>query len=159
MEQSTIVGTAIGIMIIAGVGAAFILYPLAQNQVLPNIKPAPDFTLVNQDNQTVSLQHFSGKVIMLGFLYTSCSDDLCSLMTYDFKTIQTVLGSSLGTDAILICITLDPLFDTPKVLKNYAVANGVNFTKWQFLTAYELATIQQVVDDYGVLSYVMNLKN
>ncbi|MHA1976623.1 MAG: SCO family protein [Candidatus Hodarchaeales archaeon] len=158
VEQNTIVGTVIGIMILAGVGAAFVLYPLAQNQMLPNIKPAPDFTLINQDNETVALQQFSGKVIMLGFLYTSCSDDLCSLMTYDFKTIQTTLSSYLGSDAMLICITLDPLFDTPNVLKNYALQNGVNLSMWQFLTAYELATIQQVVDDYGVLSYVNELE-
>ncbi len=157
MEQSTIVGTLIGVMILAGIGSAFILYPLSQNQMLPVIKPAPDFTLINQENETVSLQHFSGKVLMLGFLYTNCEDDLCSLMTYDFKTIQTVLAPSLGKDAMLLCITLDPLFDTPSVLKNYALSNGVNLSGWQFLTAYDLETIQRVVDDYGVLSYANEL--
>ncbi len=154
MEQSTVVGTIIGFMILAGIGSAFILYPLSQNQVLPVIKPAPEFSLVNQDNETVDLQSFSGKVIMLGFLYTQCTDDLCSLMTQDFKTLQTLLGSSFGMDTMLICISLDPLFDTPTVLRNYALSNGVNLSGWQFLTAYELDTIQKVVDDYGVLSYV-----
>ncbi|MHA2155200.1 MAG: SCO family protein [Candidatus Hodarchaeales archaeon] len=158
MEQGTIVGTVIGVMILAGIGAAFILYPLSQNQLLPIIKPAPDFTLINQDNETVSLQQFSGKVIMLGFIYTSCSDEFCPLMTDNFKTIQDVLGASLGTDAMLICITLDPLFDTPTVLRNYALSYDANFTGWQFLTAYDLAPIQRVVDDYGVLSYTNELE-
>ncbi|PWI46394.1 hypothetical protein CEE45_17020 [Candidatus Heimdallarchaeota archaeon B3_Heim] len=158
MEQSTIVGMAISIMILAGVGTAFVLYPLSQNQMLPNIKPAPDFTLINQDNETVTLQQFSGKVIMLGFIYTSCTDDFCDLMTYEFTKIQTAFGSSFGRDVMLICITLDPLFDTPSVLKNYALSYGVNFTGWQFLTAYDLATIRHVVDDYGVLSYTNELE-
>ena len=158
MEQSTIVGMAISIMILAGVGTAFVLYPLSQNQMLPKIKPAPDFTLINQDNETVTLLQFSGKVIMLGFIYTSCSDEFCPLMTTHFKAIQDVLGSALGKDAMLICITLDPLFDTPAVLRNYALSYDANFSGWQFLTATDLSTIRQVVDDYGVLSYTNELE-
>ena len=158
MEQDTIVGTVIGVMILAGIGAAFVLYPLSQNQMLPNIKPAPDFTLINQGNETVTLQQFSGKVIMLGFIYTSCTDDFCDLMTFEFRQIQTALGSALGKDVMLICITLDPLFDTPAVLRNYALSYDANFSGWQFLTAYDLPTIRQVVDDYGVLSYTNELE-
>ena len=157
MEQNTIVGTVIGIMIVAGIGTAFVLYPLSQNQMLPIIKPAPDFTLVNQENETITLQQFQGKVIMLGFIYTTCSDEFCSLMTQQFKEIQDVLGSSLGRDALLICITLDPLYDTPSVLKTYALSYGANLTGWQFLTANDLETIRQVVNNYGVLSYVNEL--
>jgi protein SCO1/2 len=157
MDQSKIIGTIIGLMIFMGVASAFILYPLTQNQALPIIKPAPDFTLINQDNKTVTLQDYSGKVIMLGFIYTSCTDTFCPLMTSHFKSMQDVLGSSLGKDVMLICITLDPLFDTPEILRNYALSYEANFSGWQFLTAYDLAPIQKVVDDYGVLSYTNEL--
>jgi protein SCO1/2 len=158
IEQNTIVGIIIGVMIIVSASMAFFLYPLSQNRPLPIIEPAADFTLVNQDNESVSLNDFKGKVTMLGFIYTNCKDEFCPLMTSHFKAIQNDLGTILGTEAMLLCITLDPLYDTPAVLKSYAEQWGANLEGWQFLTAYDLDTIEQVVDDYGVISYANELE-
>ncbi|MHA2345434.1 MAG: hypothetical protein ACXACP_01815, partial [Candidatus Hodarchaeales archaeon] len=71
-KQDTIVGIVIGVLIVAGVTSVFILYPIAQQKELPIIEPAPEFTLINQDNESVSLTDLEGKVIMLGFIYTLC---------------------------------------------------------------------------------------
>ena len=157
VKLDTVIGLILGIVIIAGVSMAFILYPLAENKPLPLIKPAPEFTLVNQENETVNLRQFQGKVIMLGFMYTNCKDEFCPLMTSHFKAIQEDLGSLLGTKVLLLSITLDPLYDTPTVLKDYALLWGANLSGWYFLTSYDLGTIEQVVNDYGVLSYVNEL--
>jgi protein SCO1/2 len=150
-------GTIITVLIILGISMAFILYPLSQNQPLPIIKPAPEFTLINQDNQTVSLSDFKGKVIMLGFIYTNCEDEFCPTQTSDFKAIQNELGPILGDKAMLLSMTLDPLFDTPAVLKSYGELWRANFTCWQFLTSTDLTTMEHIVDDYGVLSYANEL--
>ena len=156
LEQ--LVGTIITVFIILGISMAFFLYPLTQNQPLPIVKPAPEFTLLNQDNKTVSLSDFKGKVIMLGFIYTNCEDEFCPTQTSDFKVIQNELGPILGDKAMLLSMTLDPLYDTPTVLKSYGELWRANFTGWQFLTSTDLTTMEHVVDDYGVLSYANELE-
>jgi protein SCO1/2 len=157
VKLDTVIGLILGIVIVAGVSMAFILYPLAENKPLPLIKPAPDFTLVNQENETVQLQQLRGKVIMLGFMYTNCQDEFCPLMTSHFKAIQEDLGPLFGSKVQLLSITLDPLYDTPGVLKDYAQLWGANLSGWHFLTAHDLDPIEQVVNDYGVLSYANEL--
>jgi protein SCO1/2 len=153
MEKNIVLGIGIGILIFLGTVSAFILYPLTLNKPLPIIKEAPDFRLINQDNESVSLGNFNGKVIMLGFMYTSCDDpEFCPLMTLHFSIIQEELGDKLGTEAMLIMITLDPLYDTPDVLKGYGEQQGVDFKRWQLLTG-QLNIIEQVVEDYDVIVY------
>jgi len=153
MDRSNLVGLFIGFMIASGVLMAFILAPLAQDQPLPIIKRAPSFTLINQDNQTVALENFENKVILVGFMYTACQDVFCPLMTTHFKLLQNDLFPKLGTEFRMLSITLDPLYDTPERLKNYGSDYGANFSVWQFLTAYTQAEINKVVDDYDVISY------
>ncbi|MFX0085741.1 MAG: SCO family protein [Candidatus Hodarchaeota archaeon] len=151
-DKNNLIGLIIGGLIVASVSMALFLYPLTQNQKLPIIKQAPDFSLINQDNETVTLNQLQGKVLMLGFIYTNCEDE-CFLMTSHFKSIQNELGSILGSQVMLIFITLDPLHDRPAILKSYAEQWGANLSGWQFLTAYDLETIKQVIEDYGVISY------
>jgi protein SCO1/2 len=158
LKLENMIGYIIAAFIVIGISMAFFLYPLTQNQPLPIIKPAPEFTLINQDNQTVNLSDFKGKVIMLGFIYTNCKDEFCPTQTADFKTIQNELGPILGDKAMLLSITLDPLYDTPAVLKSYAEQWRANFTVWQFLTSTDLATMEHVVDEYDVLSYTNELE-
>jgi protein SCO1/2 len=155
-DKNNLIGLIIGGLIVVSVLMAFFLYPLTQNQTLPIIKPAPQFKLINQDNETVTLNQFQGKVIMLGFIYTNCEDE-CFLMTTHFKSIQNELGSILGSQAMLLFITMDPLNDRPSILKSYANQWDANLSGWQFLTAYDLETIEHVVDDYGVISYANEL--
>ena len=160
VKLDQLAGTIIAVFIILGISMAFFLYPLTQNQPLPIIKPAPEFTLINQDNQTVSLSDFKGKVIMLGFIYTNCKDEFCPTQTSDFQVIQNELGAILGDRAMLLSITLDPLYDTPAVLKSYSQQPPLhaNFSGWQFLTSTNLTTMEHIVDDYGVLSYANELE-
>jgi protein SCO1/2 len=158
VKLENIIGYIITVFIILGISMAFFLYPLTQNQPLPIIKPAPEFTLINQDNQTVSLSDFKGKVIMLGFIYTSCKDDLCDTQTSNFKVIQDNLGSYFGDKAMLLSLTLDPLYDTPNVLKSHGELYSANFSGWQFLTSTNLSTMENVIDDYDVLSYANELE-
>ncbi|NHJ39919.1 MAG: SCO family protein [Asgard group archaeon] len=153
MDKKNLVGLFIGFMITSGVLMAFILAPLAQNQPLSVIKRAPSFTLINQDNQTVTLENFENKIILIGFMYTACQDEFCPLMTTHFKLLQSDLFPKLDTDFQMLSITLDPLYDTPERLKTYGSDYGANFSVWQFLTAHTQAEINKVVDDYNVISY------
>src|SRR5688500_11926574 len=86
---------------------------------LPTIGPAPDFTLLSQDNVRVSLHDFRGKVVAVSFIFTYCTD-VCPMLTAHMASVQEKLGSAFGTKIAFVSITVDPERDTPDVLKEYA---------------------------------------
>ena len=94
----------------------------------------PNTQLTNQDGQQV---HFfddliKGKVVVINFIFTSCSDS-CPLETARLRQVQTLLGDRVGKDIFFYSISIDPLSDTPAVLKAYAQRFRVG-PGWQFLT-------------------------
>jgi protein SCO1 len=75
-----------------------------------------------------------GKTVLLNFLYTVCAAEaICPLATANLVAFQEILGPRVGRDVFMYSITLDPVNDTPQVLKSYARAFGVK-PGWEFLT-------------------------
>ena len=122
----------------------------AEREALPRIGPAPAFSLTTQEGARLSLQDLRGKVVAVTFIYTSCADT-CPLLTAKLAGLQARLGTDFGAKVFFVAITVDPERDTPKVLKRYAQAHGVNLAGWAFLTGTP-AEIQQVARQYGIYS-------
>jgi len=75
-----------------------------------------------------------GKTVLLNFFYTVCTAEaICPLGTANLVEVQRLLGPRVGKDVFLYSITLDPVNDTPQVLRSYAKAFGVK-PGWTFLT-------------------------
>ncbi|MGZ8447844.1 MAG: SCO family protein [Candidatus Deferrimicrobiaceae bacterium] len=75
-----------------------------------------------------------GKTVLLNVMYTVCTAEaICPLATANLVAVQGILGARVGRDVFMYSITLDPVNDTPRVLKNYAKAFGVK-PGWEFLT-------------------------
>jgi protein SCO1 len=117
---------------------------------LPNIAPAPAFTLTSQDGAPVSLADFRGKVVAVTFIYTLCTDT-CPILTPMMSFVQDRLGRDFGTRIAFVSITVDPERDTPQVLKEYARAFGADLGGWAFLTGPS-ETIRAVTRRYGVFA-------
>jgi protein SCO1 len=120
----------------------------AGGENLPKIGRAPAFTLTNQDGQRASLSELRGKVVALTFIYTTCVDS-CPLLTATMASLQGRLGDDFGTQVQFLSITVDPVRDTPAVLKSYAERHGANRAGWAFLTGTP-SEIQVVAKHYGV---------
>lgn len=71
----------------------------------------------------------------INFTYAQCSD-ICPPMTLNLRKVQDMMGARVGRDLFMYSITLQPLFDTPQVLKRYADAFGVK-PGWSFITGKE----------------------
>src|ERR687896_1378495 len=80
-----------------------------EGAVMPDGLKAPDFTLTNQDADTISMRDFRGEPVIVTFLYTTC-EDTCPVQA------QTVRGAldELGKDVPAIAIAVDPPRDTPE---------------------------------------------
>jgi protein SCO1/2 len=121
--------------------------PSIVSVALPPV-PAPDFNLRDQANQNFSLSAQRGKVVMLDFIYTTCTST-CPLLSATFRDVQNSLGAELGTKVTLLSITIDPATDTPPVLQAYGERWNANFAGWKFLTGDE-ADIRTVTNDYAI---------
>jgi protein SCO1/2 len=113
---------------------------------------APDFTLTDQDGRPVQLSSLRGKVVLLDFIYTSCPGP-CPLLSRKFSQFQQTLRERVGKEVVLLSITVDPLHDTPAVLKEYARRYQADTSGWKFLTGSSPeiinVTYQYGVDYYG----------
>ena len=115
---------------------------------LSKIGPAPGFTLTNQEGKPLSLKQLRGKVVVTTFIFTGCGST-CPLLTAKLISIQRRLGVDSGARVYFAAISVDPLADTPQVLKRYAHAHGADLGSWAFLTG-DPSQISDVAHRYGV---------
>jgi protein SCO1/2 len=93
--------------------------------------PVPDFPLIDQNGDATRLSDLRGRVVVVNFLYTRCPlPDVCPRLAANFAALR----KRLGPDAVLVSITVDPDFDTPPVLAEYALRWGAAAPGWLFLT-------------------------
>jgi protein SCO1/2 len=95
----------------------------------------PPLSLVDQDGQPLTASDFNGRLTVLTFIFTRCPvPDYCPLLSRRFSQIQAALATGGGRtrDVRLLSVTIDPIFDTPPVLKAYAQAIGADPSRWRF---------------------------
>ncbi len=100
----------------------------------------PPFSLTNQNGERISLDTFRGEPFVLTFVFTRCPvPNFCPRMSNNFEELQTSIKTGSGTLAKthLLSITLDPGYDTPKVLSEYAGFHHADPQIWIFATGDE----------------------
>jgi protein SCO1/2 len=97
--------------------------------------PLPDFTLTDQNGGSVRLSDLRGKVLAIDFIYTRCPlPDVCPLLSANFAALSRHFSKELGSDLVLLSVTVDPEYDTPPVLAAYAKRWRADARGWRFLT-------------------------
>lgn len=129
------------------------LEPKAGDQV-------PNFSLVNQDGKRIRLGQYRDRTLVVTFIYTRCPlPDYCPLMTEHFIDIEKSLAAEpeLYAKTHLLSITLDPAYDTPKVLREYAAreleanmnSGRPNFAHWELATGSK-DEVKRVASFFGM---------
>lgn len=105
---------------------------------LPVLVQLPDFRLLDQAGNEVTLSTLAGKVWVASFIFTRCGET-CPQMTLRFKALAEVLHAApdLREQVRLVSFSVDPLRDTPRDLQEYAASRGANLSIWSFLTGQE----------------------
>lgn len=112
----------------------------------------PDFALYDQGGAVVQSARFRGRQIMLNFIFTRCPDArMCPASTARMMTTQRLAREAGVGNLELVSITLDPAYDTPGVLKDYAGQRGIDTTNFSFLTGPENA-IRDLLTQFGVIA-------
>ncbi|MGK9231320.1 SCO family protein [Inquilinus limosus] len=93
------------------------------------------FTLQDADGHPVSLADLRGKVVVLHFIYASCTDE-CPLHADLIARIQEKVNETPMRDRVqFVTITTDPVRDTPEVMTDYGRAHNLDPVNWVFLTS------------------------
>lgn len=91
----------------------------------------PEFNLVSQDQSGITDRVLENNITIVDFFFTSCPD-ICPIMSSELSRVQEVFKNK---DLVkILSITVDPAYDTPQVLKNYAEEFGADTAQWKFLT-------------------------
>lgn len=116
--------------------------------IAPADDPAPPFQLIDQDGNPRSLEEWRGKVALLDFIWTRCPGP-CPILTGLHVDVQRKLPEPLRERVRFVSISLDPVRDTPAVLREYARKRGADLANWSFLTG-EPDVVDAVIESYGV---------
>lgn len=115
-------------------------------------KPVRDHAFVNADRETITLDSFRGKPLIVNLIYTSC-DHTCPLVVQTLARAVEVAQDAFGEDSFhVVTVGFDPRYDKPARMRSYARAQGIDLPNWQFLSATP-ATIDALVEDVGFVFY------
>lgn len=90
-----------------------------------------DFSLTNQNGQTITQNTFDNTIYVTDFFFTFCSG-ICPKMTDNMGLVQEAFKDD--NSVLLLSHSVTPKHDTPAILQEYAVAKGVIKDKWHLVT-------------------------
>jgi protein SCO1/2 len=91
----------------------------------------PDFSFVNQDNQTITNKNYEGKIYVADFFFTTCPT-ICPIMKKQMLRVYEKFKENPKVG--ILSHSIDPRHDSVQVLKEYAARLGVKSKMWNFVT-------------------------
>ena len=152
----------VGFILIFSAAAVYMFYVILKPiEVLPIYQPAEvneklvdssiihvakyhkisDFNLTNQNGKEITQANYKDKIYVADFFFTTCQD-ICPVMTKNMYQLQEELKND--NEVLLLSHTVIPEVDTVEQLKEYAIENNIDDSKWNLVTGdkkqiYELA--------------------
>jgi cytochrome oxidase Cu insertion factor (SCO1/SenC/PrrC family) len=114
-------------------------------------RSAPDFALINQFNQPVTLASLHGHEVVLAFIDSRCTS-LCPLTAEILYNAKSHLGSSAASQIELVAINANPTATSIPIVQDWSIKHGM-LHQWLFLTG-SAAQLQSVYHQYDVYDKV-----
>ena len=114
-------------------------------------RKVPSFLMKNQDQLMISNEDFKGIVYVVEFFFTSCPT-ICPIMNKNMKRLEVEFGNR--NDFGIASFTIDPDYDTPKVLKEYSELYDVFSKNWHFLTSDKKSVFNLSNEGFNIFSSI-----
>lgn len=101
------------------------------SMMTPPIAEVPDFQFTTQEGKPLTKADLLGDVWIADFIFTRCAGP-CPIMTSHMIALAAKLQKIKNVK--LVSVSVDPLYDTPSVLSQYAASIHANPKQWYFLT-------------------------
>ncbi len=140
MKKYTYIGIAF-IILVFGIYAVPKIVNRFKTPALVTIGKVPPFEFTNQEGKLITNSFYGGKVWVVEFFFTTCPT-ICPKMNESMLKIQNEFYGN--QDFGIASFSINPKYDTPQILKEYAKSHGATLKNWNFLTGdqdiiYELA--------------------
>ena len=157
MNTKTVQVGIIALLVIAMIAAVTIflskpdaLRGTAYNAPYPH---APAIGLTQSDGRVFRLEDQKGKIILLFFGYTSCTD-VCPTTMAELKLVMDEIGENANSVNVVF-ITVDPERDTPEKVQKYASYFNPDFIG----LSGSIDQLQKIWNDYGVFRQIVPAEN
>ncbi|GAB3793347.1 SCO family protein [Virgibacillus kimchii] len=100
------------------------------------------FEFTTQDNETLSHEDLEGEWWIADLIFTNCTS-VCIPMSSNMSLLQDKIKEE-NLDVQLVSFTVDPDYDNPDVLTEYANEYDADLDNWTFLTGYDFETIKEM---------------
>lgn len=111
-------------------------------------RQAPDFTLVDQHGQSVSLSGLRGRPVVLEFMDPHCTD-ICPIISQEFTRAYAELKDT-RPDVAFVAVNVNQYHNTTADMLAYTNEHGLSsIPGWHFVTG-PVPTLRRVWRDYGI---------
>lgn len=122
--------------------------PIRDPNDLPIIQQLADFSMTNQQGETVCRADLLGQVWLADVIFTRCPGP-CAMMTTRIADLQATIPEQWPVK--FISLTADTKYDTPQVLRSYAEAYGAQPQRWSFLHSTKPAIVDLAVKNLKLI--------
>lgn len=112
----------------------------------------PEYTFTNMLGRVMRLSELKGRAVGFTFIFTRCPfPTFCPRLNTSFQQAHNKLKALTNgvTNWTLLSITMDPAYDTPSRLKDYAQRYNLDTNHWQFVTG-DLTDITAIGEQFGL---------
>lgn len=112
----------------------------------------PSTPLIDQADESMSLEDLRGSAAAVSFIYTRCPlPQFCPMIDRRFAEVQKIAADdpSLAGRIKLLSISFDPEFDRADVLRAHAKKTGADPQVWRFATA-DKAVVDRMAAEFGI---------
>lgn len=106
----------------------------------------PDYRLVDHEGRAFTPDTMKGKVWVAGFIFTRCPST-CPAVTRAMADLRARFDRN-SIDVPMVSFTVDPEYDTVKVLAEHAANVGADGETWRFVTGEPAAVRSLVVEGF-----------
>ena len=111
-------------------------------------RPAPDFTLVDQNGRSVSLSSLRGRPVVLEFMDPHCTD-ICPIISQEFTRAYADLRGS-RPDVAFVAVNVNQYHNTTADMLAYTQEHGLSaIPTWHFVTG-PVPALRSVWWNYGI---------
>jgi len=112
-------------------------------------KRLENISLLDRDGNSLALESFSGKPLLISVVYTACAHS-CSVSTRYLDMAVLRARSAIGKEAFnVVTIGFDVPVDRPETMREYAARYSVSDPDWYFLSAAEHETMDRLLEQLG----------
>ncbi len=125
-----------------------IVNPITKKTEIDTVfRTIPPFSFTDQNNNIFNQEKTKGKIYVANFIFTRCGL-ICPKVTNQLARVQDAFLNTY--DVLFVSHTVDPKYDTPKILKDYAIKNEAIDGRWYFVTGDKGEIYKQALKGYFV---------